>query len=268
MLAESAIVGLGLSKLGRYFRRHAGLLARDALLEAAADAGTSLGKIDGLLLNLSPLAAAAVRAKVGHGLQPALGLGDLKRLSIVDSQGATVGQMLGVAGAWLQHEGLEAVALVFADTPITMTRRSSKAYGGNSQSLTGIPGLDEVYGLFGGPSAYALLASRYMHDTGVTEEDFANVAITNRTWAAGNPLAFMRSPITMVDYFKCRYVVAPLRLFDCALPVNGGVAVILMHPDRAADSAPKPVYVLGRGQCHRAISWRRGREFGGQGGAA
>lgn len=268
MTAEAAIIGVGLSELSRYFKHHAGLLARDALAAAITDARLEVEDIDGLLLNISPLAGSDVRNVFGQSLQPALGMGDLKMLSTIDSQGATVGQMLGTAAKWLRDGGLRAVACLFADTPITAARGGASAYASSTQSFTGIPGLDEVYGFFGGPSAYALLASRFMHDTGATEEDFARVAITNRAWASGNDLAFMRAPLTPDEYFAARYVVQPLRLVDCALPVNGAACLILTAPTDPAANTRRAVQVLGRGQSHRALHWRRGREFGGQSAAA
>lgn len=268
MRSQPAIVGVGLSDLARRPGPHAGRLAKDAIDRAAADAGLSGALLDGVLLNISPLAAEDVKRAFGPSIQASLGLPELKRLSVVDSQGATVGVMLQLASLWLQHEGLRAVACVFADTPLTTSRRGSTAFAGKPLSLTGIDGLDELYGIFGAPSLYALLASRYMHETGVTEEDLAQVAVTNRQWASGNERALLRTPISVDDYFDSRYVVKPLRLLDCALPVNGAAAVIVARPEVVAGAARPPVYIAGYGQGHRPVSWRRGREFGGQSGAA
>ena len=45
-------------------------------------------------------------------------------------------------------------------------------------------------------SAYALAASRHMHEFGTTREQLADVAVAARAWARLNPEAFMREPLT------------------------------------------------------------------------
>ena len=58
----------------------------------------------------------------------------------------------------------------------------------------------------------------------------------------------MTKPITLADHQASRYVVEPLRLLDCCLVSNGGVAVIVTSAERARDLKQKPAYVLGMGQ--------------------
>ena len=48
-------------------------------------------------------------------------------------------------------------------------------------------------------SAYALAASRHMHEFGTTRRQLAEVAVAARAWAALNPQAFMREPLSIDD---------------------------------------------------------------------
>lgn len=94
-------------------------------------------------------------------------------------------------------------------------------------------------------SAYALAASRHMHEFGTTREQLADVAVAARAWARLNPEAFMRDPLTREDVMKSRMVADPLSVRDCCLVTDGGGAYVLVSAERAKDLPRKPVYVLG-----------------------
>lgn len=95
------------------------------------------------------------------------------------------------------------------------------------------------------PSAYALAASRYMHEFGATRRDLAEVAVAARAWAAMNPEAFMRDPLSIDDVLNARMISDPLSVRDCCLVTDGGGAYVLVRAERAPDLPAKPVYVLG-----------------------
>jgi acetyl-CoA acetyltransferase len=94
-------------------------------------------------------------------------------------------------------------------------------------------------------AAYALAASRHMHEYGTTREQLADVAVAARAWARLNPEAFMREPLSREDVLKSRMVSDPLTVRDCCLVTDGGGAYVLVSADRAKDLPRKPVYVLG-----------------------
>jgi acetyl-CoA acetyltransferase len=94
-------------------------------------------------------------------------------------------------------------------------------------------------------SAYALAASRHMHEFGTTREQLADVAVAARAWARLNPEAFMRDPLTRADVLGARMVADPLTVRDCCLVTDGGGAYVLVSAKRAKDLPKKPVYVLG-----------------------
>ncbi len=105
-------------------------------------------------------------------------------------------------------------------------------------------------------AAYALAASRHMHQYGTTRRDLAEVAVAARGWAQLNPQAFMRDPLTIDDVLKSRMVSDPFSVRDCCLVTDGGGAYVLVRADRARALKQKPVYVLGNAtaQWHRQIS--------------
>ncbi|WP_151446159.1 thiolase [Lacisediminimonas profundi] len=95
------------------------------------------------------------------------------------------------------------------------------------------------------PSAYALAASRHMHQFGTTRRDLAEVAVAARAWARMNPEAFMRDPLSIDDVLNARMISDPLSVRDCCLVTDGGGAYVLVRAERARDLPRKPVYVLG-----------------------
>lgn len=94
---------------------------------------------------------------------------------------------------------------------------------------------------------YAMAAARHMHDFGTTREQLAEVAVAARQWAAANPEAFMRDPLTVEDVIAARMISSPLGVRDCCLVTDGAAAIVLTRADRAKDHAARPAYMLGGG---------------------
>jgi acetyl-CoA acetyltransferase len=111
-------------------------------------------------------------------------------------------------------------------------------------------------------SYYALAAQRHMSVYGTTSEQLGAVAVAQRAWAAGNPRAQMRAPLTLAEHQGSRFVVEPLHLLDCCLVSNGGAAVVVTSAERAAHLPNPAVHVWGWGQGHPGYSWEKGSTFG------
>jgi len=91
----------------------------------------------------------------------------------------------------------------------------------------------------------AALYARY----GATREPLAALALNSRRNANLNPRAFFfKEPMTRDDYFNARWIAEPLCLFDCDVPVDGCVALIVTTGERARDLLHPPAYMAGYGQ--------------------
>ena len=104
------------------------------------------------------------------------------------------------------------------------------------------------YGITNPPSMFTIPALRYMKTYGVSEADLAHVAVVQREWAAMNPRASFRDPITVDDVLNSKMIAWPFRLLMCCLVTDGGGALILTSAERARDFPQKPVYILGTGE--------------------
>ena len=103
---------------------------------------------------------------------------------------------------------------------------------------------------------YALAAARHMHEFGTTAEQLAQIAVSTRAWAALNPRARYRDPLTVEDVLASPLQVSPLHLLDCCLVTDGAGAFVMTSAERARSLPKPPVYVLGAATCtdHAGIS--------------
>ena len=62
----------------------------------------------------------------------------------------------------------------------------------------------------------------------------------------------MRDPITVDDVLDSPTICSPLHRLDCCLVTDGGGALVITSPERAADFTDEPVYVLGASEAHVA----------------
>ena len=250
------ICGLGLTDLGKVYGPTAQEFAADAVRLAAADAGLALGDIDGLLVS------SGISHGVQLGLQLDLGLHDLAMLSEMQAYGSTAGAMVQVASMAVQSGMARTVACVWADAPLQQGTSTAAAYGAAARAQSGWRGLLTAAGIVGANHRYALAARRHMERFGTTGDQLGAIAVAQRDWAVLNPLAQLRTPITIDDYHASRWIAEPFHLLDCCLVSNGGIAVIVTSADHAAGLRQPPVWVRGWAQAHPGHSGRRFDDFG------
>jgi acetyl-CoA acetyltransferase len=259
MSQAPAIVGLGMTPMSVTAGPDSFALAADAVGAVLADAGLTRADVDGMLVASSQ----GVREdRLSVALARRAGLGDLRLLEHLEIKGATAVAMVTRAVLAIRAGMARTVICVFADAPIgggpagTLYARS----GGNS----GVRGLERASGVLGSVPTFALLASRYLHVSGGTEADLCAVATSARAWAAGSPQAVSRKPLDSGGYYASRMISTPLRVLDCARPVNGAVAVIVSSA-RPAGHANPAIEIRGMGAVHPMRRRRAGAEswFGG-----
>jgi acetyl-CoA acetyltransferase len=233
-LPQIAVVGAAeTTELGRIPDMSQLQLHADAALNAFADAGIRAKDIDGVATaGESPTALAHYL-----GITP----------TWVD--GTSVGGcsfMLHVrhALAALQTGQCTTVLITHGESG-----RSGVGRGGRSFAAASLQGQFEMpYGPMGPPTMFTLPVLRFMKDFGVSHEQLAMVAVVQRQWAAMNPRASFREPISVEDVLSSRMIAYPFHLLECCLVTDGGGALILTTADRASDYPQPPVFVLGSGE--------------------
>lgn len=265
--AGAAITGLGMTDLGKVYGRSPRRLAADAVRRALADAGLAPADLDGLLI------CPGITGGLDVSLAAALGLRDLRLLATVSSFGASACAAVEIAALAVTSGAARYVACVFADAPRRRGVPAGTAFGTTGGAASpaerhGLAGLAAGYGYRSVTARYALAARRHMETFGTTSEQLGAIAVAQRQWAAGNPLAQLREPLTLAGHQASRWIAEPLHLLDCSLVSNGGIAVIVTTAERAAAMARPPVHVWGWGQGHPGYQPARGSGFGLVTGAA
>ena len=237
-----AIVGAAESDLGAVAALMSPIdLMAQGVHRALLDAGLALADVDGLFC-----ATTQSRTSV-MSLVEYLGLPNAYTDSTIVG-GSSFEVHVAHAHAALEA-GLCSVAVIaYGSTQRTVGRRAASAREFNPY--------ETPYKPFLPASAYAMVASRHMHEYGTTREQMAAVAVAAREWALMNPAAWEKKPLTIADVLNARPISDPFTVRDICLVTDGGGAIVLMAADRAKDMKHKPVYVLGSGQSitHATIS--------------
>jgi acetyl-CoA acetyltransferase len=232
-------------------------LAVEAILAAVADAGLGPDDVDGL-------ASFAEDRNDATFMAADLGLPELRYASLSWLPGGG-GACAAVANAAMAVEsGAADVVVVYRALCQGQFRRFGQGPGNVATPAgpTRVPHVRRAgslleahvaftmpFGMFSPPIAYAMVLRRHMHRFGTTVEHMGHVAVTTRAHAARNPRAVMGDrPMTMDDYLAARLVSEPFRLFDCCLENDGACAVVVTTAERAANTAKRPVAVLGAAQ--------------------
>jgi len=241
---KGAIVGLGVTPMGKIYGRRSVDFAAEAIALALDDAGLTKSDVDGLLFNANISGDIDVRA------QMTLGFENLTLVNVMSAYGSTAGSMMQYACMAIRDGLANVVVLVYADAPLSPSRGAGQSYAGPHRfPLGGMTGLRTAYGNFGANPEYAMAARRHMSLYGTTTEQFGTIAVGQRKWAQMSPWAQMKQPMTLEDHHNSRFIAEPLRLLDCCLVSNGAVALIVTSSERARDLKQPPVNVLGYAQC-------------------
>jgi acetyl-CoA C-acetyltransferase len=204
--------------------------------QALAQSGLQRSDIDGVLCGYAttfPHLMLADLLSEKLGLQPHYAHG-------MQMGGATGAAMVMLARTLLRAGTCRHILVVAGENRLT-----GQAVDTSIQTLAQVGEPDtEVPNGASVPAYYALLASAYMHQTGLDRETLAEFAVLMREHAAGHPHAHLRDPITVDQVLASKPIATPLNLLDCC-PISDGAAALVISADEG------PVQVVGDGQAHR-----------------
>jgi acetyl-CoA acetyltransferase len=236
---DAYIAGCANTRFGRLEGRGALDLMAEAAQGALDASGLGRSDIDGVLcgyattlphLMLSTLFCErfSLEPEYAHGVQ----LG-----------GATGCAMLMLARDLVRAGRCRNMLVVAGENRLTGQSRDSAI---QTLAQVGDPDYEVVNGA-SIPAYYALLASRYMHETGLTEADLAEFAVLMRANAITHPDAHLKQPITRDEVLASKPIASPLKIMDCCPISDGAMALVI-----SADPRTSPrVAIVGAGQAHR-----------------
>jgi acetyl-CoA acetyltransferase/uncharacterized OB-fold protein len=251
-----ALTGVGSSTIGRRLMVDPLSLTVTACLRAVEDAGLTLADIDGLATYPGGLAGGMSEGGI-TAVEEALRIHPTwisGGSEVPGPSGSVVSAMLAVAAGLCRH--VLCFRTVWESTHTTLARAATSRSGGSR----GASGMFEWRAPFGAMSAanwIGINASHYFWRYGGDRAStLAPIALTARANAARNPAAIYRDPLSLEDYLSARMISSPFGLYDCDVPCDGAIAVIVSSIETAADRPKPPILVEAVGtQIVDRISW-------------
>lgn len=258
--SRAAITGVGMSKVGRRLMRPALELTVDAARAAVEDAGLTLDEIDGLATypggaGSGGFSEGGVTALVeALRLQPAWINGGAETPG---QMGAVIAAMLAVAAGLCRH--VLCFRTVWESSYSALARSGAMRSGRGGGRASGMTELRAPFGAMSAANWIAMAASQHFARYGTTREQLGAIALNARLNAALNPSAVYTEPLTMDDYLSARLVSTPFGLYDCDVPCDGAVAIVVSAREAARDLRQPPVLVDAVGtQITDRLSWDQG----------
>ncbi len=228
---RTAITGIGWTAFTRSADRTVLALATEASLNAIDDAGLSSGDIDGVVSYFHNQDTIAPRQLV-----QALGLEDCS-FQVLSALGGGWACAAIATAAMAVHAGLCRNVLVFR----AMKGRSERHPP--ARIAAGEEQWSRPFGIAHAAARFGPHVTAHMERFGTSSEDFAHLAVTQRTHARLNRKAMMTEPITLADHAASPWVIYPFRLLDCCIRSDGAVAVVVSAAEQARDCRHGPVYL-------------------------
>lgn len=234
---HSAITGIGASRLGRRLMVPPLSLTIEACEAAVADAGLTFEDIDGLStypgLDVAGMGEGGVSALEGAlGLRPTWINGGMDTFG---PGGSVIAAMMAVATGMARH--VLCFRTLWESTFAEMMKQGKMSPPGGARTSS----WQMPFGATSAAHTLALNAQRHFDRYGTTRETLGWIALNQRANAALNPTAIYRDPMTMDDYLSARMITTPFGLYDCDVPCDGAVAVIVSAVDVARDMPKTPV---------------------------
>ncbi|HAL38313.1 MAG TPA: thiolase [Polaromonas sp.] len=236
----SFITGSGLTRYGRHDGRSTLDLMSDAVDLALVDAGLVRADIDGLICGYSTTLPHLMLSTVfaeHYGLRP-------RYAHAIQLGGATGFALVMLAHLLVTSGAAKRVLVVGGENRMSGQSRDSAI---QVLAQVGHPVYEVPLGATI-PAYYGLVASRYMHEFGCTEADFAEMAVLMRRHAALHDGAQFRSPISVADVMASRPIASPLKMLDCCPVSDGGCAFVVSAQAEGAN----PVRISAAAQVHNA----------------
>lgn len=210
-------------------------LAADAALRALADAGITARDVDGIAT------AGESPALLAHylGVRPAwldgTALGGCSFMLHVRHAAAAISAGL-----------CKTVLIVHAESGKSKVAGSPLPWPPPPGSLAGQ--FEAPFGAISSSTMFTVPVLRYLKQHGLTTEALAQVVVAQRKWAALNPRALLKEPMSVDQVLAAKVIAYPFTLPMCCPLTDGGGALVLVAAHRAADFPSKPVYVCGTGE--------------------
>lgn len=252
---RAVLSGVGRSAMGRRLMIDPLSLTIDACLAAVADAGLELEDIDGLSTYPGPLGLGMSEGGVSAAeealrIRPTWHNGGAE---LPGPGGSVIAAMQAVANGLCRHVLCFRTVWESTFAALGLSRGGGLRVSGSMQEWR-MP-----FGAMSAAHWIGMNANQYLHRYGASREMLGWIALNGRANAARNPAAIYRDPMTMDDYMSARPITTPFGLYDCDVPCDASIAVVVSDAAVVGD-LPKPaVHIEAVGtQILERVSWDQG----------
>jgi len=238
-LSCAYIVGAAETPLGKVMDQSEMSMVAIAAKEALDEAGLRLRDVDAVFTNYM-------------GEEGSVQLGEYLGIRPRYAESSDMG---GASFEFFIHHALLAVAAGRCEVALIGYASRQRSRRNRPRAVSAGTGtlaaqFEAPYGIHFPIGHYALSAARYMHECGARPEHLARVAVSARKWAALNPKAWVREPLSIYEVLASPMICDPLHKLDCCLVTDGGGVVIVTGRHRARDASKRSVRILGAGESH------------------
>jgi acetyl-CoA acyltransferase len=246
-MTGAAVVGLGMTKFGKFVDRPLHDLAGEAIDRALEDGGLSRDEIDmAFVANAMASVTTGQVSVVGQAVLRPNGFSGIPTFN-VDNACAGSSSALTLAVHAVAAGAARAVLVIGVEKLYTAER------GASYRALNGavdVPylesaGIDPSRQSVFVASVYPERLGRYRARWGLRADTLARISVKNRANAAHNPVAQYTAPLSVADVLESRMIVDPVTALMCA-PIGDGAAAVIVTDRRRAESAhARPVWIRG-----------------------
>lgn len=260
-MRDVAVIGVGMTRFGKYIDKNIKDLVREAVEDAMQDAGISKGDIEGAYVGNAVAGLMTGQEQIrGQVTLTAMGI---ENIPIINVESACASSSAGFHLGWLSvASGLYDCVLVvgfeklydqdkFKSFQALGTAADIEMFRSSFEELARqYPGMN-IFKEGSGQNRsvfmdmYAFVIKPYMEKYGLTKEHFAKLAVKSHKNGAMNPHAQYQKEVTLEEVLNSGDVVYPLTRMMCAPVGDGSAAAILASRKFASRFTTTPVWITG-----------------------
>jgi acetyl-CoA acetyltransferase len=232
-MRQVVVIGVGMTKFGKFPEIPVEQMGREAVWEAMKDAGMSPKDIQVAYLgNLTERRETGFISCVAQEILRGVGI---RGIPVTRVENACASGSTAFREAWMAvGSGLYDIAMAIGVEKLN--GRGPAPLSRIGDTLEGIAG-------FSPPGMWAMRAQRHMVQYGTTLEQLAKVAVKNRKHGKLNPRAHYPKETTVEEVRKSPMICYPLTLLDSCPTTDGAAAAILCSEEVAKRYTTKLIYV-------------------------
>ena len=215
-------------------------LVNEAVVRALSDADVRVDEIDAIMIgNMEPFEGFMFPDHWGVE-----GWGGYLKPSVKFNTGGTVGTTTIAASYYYLAAGIYDTVLAIG------FEKQSDGHTQTAITTVGDPVWERTM-MAGAVGNFALMASTFISESGVTAEHAAKVAVKARHNGARNVNAHLQMPdLTVEEVMKSELLAWPVRKLDMCPQSDGAVAVVLSVEGLAKKRCPKPAWIRAVATAH------------------